>query len=64
MIVYIAMAFFMTIFGVMIYFVITRDKAEHDIEDREHHHHEHRGYCSITPKKTDKYDEIFPEEKS
>jgi hypothetical protein len=63
MIVYIAIAFFITIFGVIIYFILTRDKTEHALEDREHHHHEHRGYCSIEPKKTDKYNEIFPEEK-
>ncbi len=64
MIVYLAITFFLVIFGVIIYFVFTREEAEHKIEDREHHHHEHRGYCSIEPKKTKKYYEIFPDEKS
>lgn len=63
MIVYIAGAFFATVFGVIMYFIFTRDEAEKEIIEREHHHHEHRGYCTIEPKATEKYDEIFPEDK-
>jgi hypothetical protein len=63
MIVYIAGAFFATVFGVIMYFIFTRDEAEKEIIEREHHHHEHRGYCTIEPKVTEKYDKIFPEDK-
>jgi len=64
MIVYIAGAFFVTVFGVIIYFIMTRDEVEKELIEREHHHHEHRGYCTIEPKPTEKYYEIFPEDKA
>jgi len=63
MIVYFAVAFFITIFGVIIYFIVTRNSAEEEIVDREHHHHMHRGYCSIDPKPTERYYEFFPEDR-
>ena len=63
MIVYFAVAFFITIFGVIIYFVLTRNIAEEKIVDREHLHHQHRDYCSIVPKPTERYYEFFPEDK-
>jgi hypothetical protein len=63
MVVYFAVAFFIAVFGVIIYFVITRDDAEKNIIEREHHHHEHRGYCTIEPKATERYYEIFPNDK-